>query len=131
MPEATIPTGGLGCVDTLVGATNMGAYYEIDPATWTVLRQFSTPGPRPHGLACRRPRKRRTAGAAARAAGALHRARRDRHENIGKGYIGEEAFRRMLHHPLLRPLPWILEVPGLERKGPDKTNIDLLHSLAN
>jgi deoxyribonuclease-4 len=58
-------------------------------------------------------------------------ARRDRHENIGKGYIGEAAFRRMLHHPLLRPLPWILEVPGIERKGPDKINIDLLHSLAN
>lgn len=58
-------------------------------------------------------------------------ARRDRHENIGKGYIGEEAFRRMLHNPYLRPLPWILEVPGLERKGPDRTNIELLHMLAN
>ncbi|MFN8552092.1 MAG: deoxyribonuclease IV [Candidatus Obscuribacterales bacterium] len=58
-------------------------------------------------------------------------ARRDRHENIGKGYIGEEAFRRMLHEPLLRPLPWILEVPGMEKKGPDKINIDLMHSLAN
>lgn len=57
-------------------------------------------------------------------------ARRDRHENIGKGFIGEEAFRRMLHHPLLRPLPWILEVPGMEKKGPDKINIDLMHSLA-
>ncbi|HEY9677794.1 MAG TPA: deoxyribonuclease IV [Drouetiella sp.] len=58
-------------------------------------------------------------------------ARRDRHENIGKGHIGEDAFRRMLHHPLLRPLPWILEVPGMEKKGPDKINIDLMHSLAN
>ena len=58
-------------------------------------------------------------------------ARRDRHENIGKGYIGEAAFRRMLHHPLLRPLPWILEVPGIEKKGPDKINIELMHSLAN
>lgn len=58
-------------------------------------------------------------------------ARRDRHENIGKGYIGAEAFGRMLHHPLLRPLPWILEVPGIERTGPDKINIDLMHSLAN
>ena len=57
-------------------------------------------------------------------------ARRDRHENIGKGHIGEDAFRRMLHHPKLRPLPWILEVPGTEKKGPDKINIDLLHSLA-
>lgn len=58
-------------------------------------------------------------------------ARRDRHENIGKGHIGEKAFARMLHHPLLRPLPWILEVPGIEKKGPDKINIDLMHQLAN
>ena len=58
-------------------------------------------------------------------------ARRDRHENIGQGHIGAPAFKRMLHHPLLRPLPWILEVPGMEKKGPDKINIDLLHSLAN
>jgi deoxyribonuclease-4 len=58
-------------------------------------------------------------------------ARRDRHENIGKGYIGEAAFRRMLHHPLLRPLPWILEVPGVDKKGPDKLNIELMRSLAN
>ncbi len=57
-------------------------------------------------------------------------ARRDRHENIGKGYIGEDAFRRMLNHPKLRPLPWILEVPGMENKGPDRANIDILHRLA-
>jgi deoxyribonuclease-4 len=56
-------------------------------------------------------------------------ARKDRHENIGKGYIGEEAFRRMLHHKELRGLPWILEVPGFEDKGPDKKNIDILKRL--
>jgi deoxyribonuclease-4 len=57
-------------------------------------------------------------------------ARRDRHENIGKGMIGEEAFARMLHHPALRPLPWILEVPGFENKGPDKKNIDIMKRLS-
>lgn len=57
-------------------------------------------------------------------------ARRDRHENIGKGCIGEEGFRRMLNHPLLRPLPWILEVPGFDGKGPDQKNIRILHRLA-
>lgn len=57
-------------------------------------------------------------------------ARKDRHENIGEGYIGAEAFARMLQHPKLRPLPWILEVPGFEGKGPDRKNIDLLLSLA-
>lgn len=32
-------------------STSARSIYEIDPATWTVLRQFPTPGPRPHGLA--------------------------------------------------------------------------------
>ena len=56
--------------------------------------------------------------------------RKDRHENIGEGHIGREAFKRMLHDPILRTMPWILEVPGLENKGPDKHNIDLLRQLA-
>lgn len=58
-------------------------------------------------------------------------ARRDRHENIGKGHIGEEAFHRMLHQPELRKQPWILEVPGIERKGPDRDNIELMRRLAS
>ncbi|HEY9680332.1 MAG TPA: deoxyribonuclease IV [Oculatellaceae cyanobacterium] len=57
-------------------------------------------------------------------------ARKDRHENIGEGYIGREAFQRMLHQPVLRTMPWILEVPGFENKGPDKQNIDLMRQLA-
>jgi deoxyribonuclease-4 len=57
-------------------------------------------------------------------------ARRDRHENIGQGFIGEKAFSRMLTQPELRRVPWILEVPGLEKKGPDRPNIDLLRALA-
>jgi sugar lactone lactonase YvrE len=32
-------------------ATCARSIFEIDPATWTVLRRFTTPGPRPHGLA--------------------------------------------------------------------------------
>ena len=57
-------------------------------------------------------------------------ARRDRHENIGRGFIGEDGFQRMLHQKELRKVPWILEVPGLENKGPDRHNIDLLRKLA-
>jgi deoxyribonuclease-4 len=57
-------------------------------------------------------------------------ARRDRHENIGQGYIGEDGFQRMLHHPALRALPWILEVPGFEDKGPDRKNIEILKRLS-
>jgi deoxyribonuclease IV len=54
----------------------------------------------------------------------------DRHENIGKGLLGEDAFVKMLAHPALRDLPWVLEVPGLDDKGPDKPNLDVLKRLA-
>ena len=55
---------------------------------------------------------------------------RDRHENIGEGEIGSEAFARMLADPRLRRPPWILEVPGQERQGPDRANVDRLRKLA-
>jgi deoxyribonuclease IV len=54
----------------------------------------------------------------------------DRHENIGKGHLGEEAFTRMLSQPALRQVAWVLEVPGYEDKGPDKPNLDVLKRLA-
>ena len=54
----------------------------------------------------------------------------DRHENIGKGQLGEPAFERMLAHPALRPLPWVLEVPGYDDKGPDRQNVLDLKRLA-
>ena len=38
-------------------------------------------------------------------------AHKDRHEKIGKGKIGLEAFRRIVNHPLLRTLPLYLETP--------------------
>jgi deoxyribonuclease-4 len=54
----------------------------------------------------------------------------DRHENIGKGKIGEDAFRRMLAHPTLRKAAWVLEVPGYDDKGPDLQNLEDLKRLA-
>jgi deoxyribonuclease-4 len=54
----------------------------------------------------------------------------DRHENIGHGLLGEAAFERMLAHPALRDLPWVLEVPGYENKGPDLQNLLDLKRLA-
>lgn len=39
-------------------------------------------------------------------------ARKDRHECIGKGHIGLEAFDRIVNHPLLRDKPMILETPN-------------------
>jgi deoxyribonuclease IV len=54
----------------------------------------------------------------------------DRHENIGRGHLGEQAFRRMLAYPVLAPLPWVLEVPGYDDKGPDLQNVLDLKRLA-
>ncbi len=55
---------------------------------------------------------------------------RDRHANIGLGEIGEEGFRALLHDPRLAAKPFILEVPGLEGRGPDRANLDVLRRLA-
>ncbi len=39
-------------------------------------------------------------------------AHKDRHEVIGEGHIGIEAFERIVNHPALRDLPFILETPN-------------------
>jgi deoxyribonuclease-4 len=54
----------------------------------------------------------------------------DRHENIGRGYLGEEAFGHFLTHPATQRLPLYLEVPGFSGRGPDRENIDILRRLA-
>jgi deoxyribonuclease-4 len=54
----------------------------------------------------------------------------DRHENIGKGQLGEQAFELMLADPALANLPWVLEVPGYDNKGPDLQNVVDLKRLA-
>ena len=52
---------------------------------------------------------------------------KDRHEVIGGGSIGEEAFEKVINHPLLRDLPFYLETPN-ELDGYAK-EIELLKSL--
>jgi len=54
----------------------------------------------------------------------------DRHENIGRGLLGDQAFQGMLSHPALADLPWVLEVPGFDNKGPDAPNVQALKRLA-
>ena len=39
-------------------------------------------------------------------------AHKDRHERLGEGYLGLEAFYRIIEHPVLRGLPMILETPN-------------------
>ena len=41
----------------------------------------------------------------------LFDSRVDRHWHIGEGHIGSDAFRRILNHPRLKSLSWILETP--------------------
>jgi deoxyribonuclease-4 len=53
----------------------------------------------------------------------------DRHENIGDGEIGEKGFKVLMGHPGFRDVPFVMEVPGLEGKGSDKTNLDRLKQI--
>ena len=46
-------------------------------------------------------------------------AKKDRHENIGFGYIGFDALHYVIHHPQFKELPKILETPFV---GEDKKN---------
>ena len=54
--------------------------------------------------------------------------KRDRHADIGDGYIGLEAFRRIVNHPRLQGLPGIIETPGNSGKS-DVDNLKILRSL--
>ena len=53
----------------------------------------------------------------------------DRHENIGEGFIGESGFAVLMGHPAFANVPFLLEVPGFERKGPDRRNVDMLKEI--
>ena len=47
---------------------------------------------------------------------------RDRHQNIGMGMLGEDAFRLILNHPVLRDLPFVMENPK-DTPDDDKKNM--------
>lgn len=51
--------------------------------------------------------------------------RRDHHENLGEGLIGYEALGRVVRHPALAQVPFVLEVPGAEGHGPDAVNVSV------
>ena len=53
----------------------------------------------------------------------------DRHENIGEGYIGIQGFETIMAHPAFADVPFLLEVPGMDKKGPDKPNLDRLKDI--
>ena len=53
----------------------------------------------------------------------------DRHEHIGMGFIGEEGFRRILHHKVFIDLPLICETPSDGRRD-DQGNIKKVRELS-
>ncbi len=54
--------------------------------------------------------------------------RHDRHEHIGKGSIGLEGMKRIVNHPKLRDLPFILETPK-KIEGDDIMNLNIVRQL--
>lgn len=54
---------------------------------------------------------------------------KDRHEKIGEGLIGLEAFERIINHPKLKDLPFFLETPHDELEGYAK-EIEILKNLS-
>ena len=53
-------------------------------------------------------------------------AHKDRHENIGYGYIGFDNLCKVVHHPKLKDVPKILETPYIEKIAPYKEEIEML-----
>ncbi len=52
----------------------------------------------------------------------------DRHEHIGKGYIGKEGMKRIINHSKLRHLPFIMETPK-KKPTDDPMNMKMAWSL--
>jgi deoxyribonuclease-4 len=53
----------------------------------------------------------------------------DRHEHIGKGRIGLEAFRYLMREPRFRKIPKVLETPKGKEMKEDVENMTLLRRL--
>lgn len=53
----------------------------------------------------------------------------DRHDNIGEGLIGEEGFKNIVGNKAFTDVPFYLEVPGFEKKGPDAPNVEALKKI--
>jgi len=54
----------------------------------------------------------------------------DRHQHIGRGFIGESGFRELLKNLTIKQLPLILETP-MDETFDDEYNINKIYSLAN
>jgi deoxyribonuclease-4 len=55
--------------------------------------------------------------------------KKDRHDNIGKGFLGEDTFKTLLNHPKLKHLPFILETPRTGDVKEDIKDIKVMRKL--
>jgi len=55
----------------------------------------------------------------------------DRHENLGDGHIGDIGFQNLMHRLKDTDIPFILEVPGYSKSGPDSQSVMYLKKLRN
>jgi deoxyribonuclease IV len=55
--------------------------------------------------------------------------RRDQHHNPGTGQIGYDALARVVRHPALARVPFVLETPGAEGHGPDVSDIAVVKAM--
>ncbi len=53
----------------------------------------------------------------------------DRHANIGEGHIGMKGIKNLMNVKKIAGIPWILEVPGFDGKGPDKKSVEILKNM--
>jgi deoxyribonuclease-4 len=53
----------------------------------------------------------------------------DRHEHIGKGYIGKEGFANIMNDKKLAKIPKILETPKGKEQQEDTENLKVLRNL--
>ncbi len=54
---------------------------------------------------------------------------RDNHANLGDGEVGTAGLKYFVNHSAFNSLPLLLEVPGGDKQGPDKINIDIAKSM--
>ncbi len=57
-----------------------------------------------------------------------HSSKKDRHEHIGKGFIGLEGFKRIVNHKALKEKPFILETPK-DDDSSDPMNLEQIRKL--
>ncbi len=52
--------------------------------------------------------------------------KKDRHENLGEGMIGEDALKRVINHKKLKTIPMVLETPRMKSVDEAKIDVDKL-----